>query len=81
MIILRSVPDTIHVVTLTYFYFIGRRARQNQIRQIVKHFVFDLTCDVIGDPEVNKIRFPLTKFPDLSNAVCILQIGPVVPKF
>ena len=46
-----------------------RRARQNQIRQIVKHFDFDLTCDNIGDPEVNNISFPSTKFPDLSNAV------------
>ena len=47
----------------------GRSARQNQI---VKHFGFDLTCDVIGDPEVNKIRFTSTTFPDLANAVWIL---------
>ena len=40
-------------------------ARQSQILQIVKHFEFDLTCDVISDPEDNSIKFPLTKFPDI----------------
>ena len=44
-------------------------AQQNQVFQIVKHFEFDLTCDVMSDPEVNNIRFPATQFPDLSNAV------------
>ena len=51
-------------------------ARYNQIRRIVKHFDFYLTCDVIGDPEVNN-RFPLIRFPDISNTVWILYIGPV----
>ena len=37
-------------------------ARQNQIRQIVKHFHFDLAFDVIGDSEVNSFRFPSTHF-------------------
>ena len=66
--ILRSVPDTIHVVLLT-FHTAGSSARQNQILQIVKHVDFDLTCDVISDPDINNIRVPSTKFPDLSNAV------------
>ena len=39
---------------------------------------FDLTCDVIGDPEVNKIKFPTTTFPELSNAVWISGIGPAI---
>ena len=47
----------------------GRSTRQNKIRQIVKHFEFDLICDVIGDPEVNNIWFSSTNFPDLSSAV------------
>ena len=34
----------------------------------VEHFDFDLTCDVTRDPEVNKICFPSTVFPGLSNA-------------
>ena len=44
----------------------------------VKHFIFDLTCDVIGDPEVNEIWFPLTNLTGLSNAVWIFRIRPVV---
>ena len=50
----------------------GSSVRQNQIHQIVKHFDFDLTCDVISDPEVNNIRFTSTNSPDLSNAIWIL---------
>ena len=26
--------------------------------KIVKHFYFDLTCDVIGDPEFSNVGFP-----------------------
>ena len=37
--------------------------------KIVKYFDFDLTCDIISDPEVNKIRLPSTNSLDLSNAV------------
>ena len=36
--------------------------------EIFEHFDFDLTCDVTRDPEVNKICFPSTVFPGLSNA-------------
>ena len=43
-----------------------------------KHFIFDLTCDVIGDPKVNEIGFPSTNLTGLSNAVWILGIRPVV---
>ena len=32
----------------------------------VKHFDFDLICDVTGDREVIKICFPSTVFPGLS---------------
>ena len=67
-VILRSVPDTIQVVYSLLFILYGRSARQNQVHQIVKHFDFDLNCDVIGDPKVNNVRFPSTAFPDLSNA-------------
>ena len=44
----------------------------------VKHFDFDLTCDVTRNPEVNKICFPSTVFPGLSNAARIFRSGPVV---
>ena len=44
----------------------------------VKHFIFDLTFDVIGELEVNEIRLPSTYLRGLSNAVCILRIRPVV---
>ena len=52
---------------------IGRDIGEN-----AKHFVFDLTCDVIGDPEVNKIYFRSTDCPGLSDAVCGFKIGSVV---
>ena len=42
--------------------------RCHQARK-VEHFDFDLTCDVTRNPEVNKICFPLTFFPGLSNSV------------
>ena len=44
----------------------------------VNNFDFDLTCDVIGDLEVNEIRFHSTVLTGLSNAVGILKKGPVV---
>ena len=44
----------------------------------VNNFYFDLTCDVIGDLEVNKVRFRSTVLAGLSNAVWILKIGPEV---
>ena len=31
-------------------------------------FYFDLTCDVIDDPEVNKISFPSATLAELSHA-------------
>ena len=43
-----------------------------------EQFDFDLTCDVIGDLEVNVIKFRSTDLQWLSNAVWILKIGPVV---
>ena len=59
--ILKSVLDTIHVDLLTFSIPNGSSAPQSQTLQIVKHFEFDLTCDVISDPEVNNIMFPSTK--------------------
>ena len=44
----------------------------------VNNFDFDLTCDVIGDLEVNEIRFRLTVLAGLSKTVSISKIGPVV---
>ena len=41
-------------------------------------FYCALTCDVIGDPEVSKIKFPSTTLAGLSNTVWILKIGSVV---
>ena len=51
--------------------------RCHQARK-VKHFDFYLTCDITRDPEVNKICFPTTVFPGLSNAAGIFRIGPGV---
>ena len=45
--------------------FCGGRALDGN----VKHFVSDLTCVIIGDPEVIKICFPSTSFPGLSNVL------------
>ena len=68
--ILTDVSDTIHADSLALFALkieitITRRCHQ---ARNVKHFDFDLTCDVTGDLEVIKICFPLTVFPGLSNA-------------
>ena len=43
-----------------------------------RYFYFNLTCDVIGDFEVNKIRICSTNLAELTNAVWILRIRPVV---
>ena len=56
------------LITILY----GHSVQQNQICQIVKHFDFDLACDIISDPEVNNIIFSWSKFPDLLNAIGIL---------
>ena len=39
-------------------------------------FYFDPPCDVIGDPEVNKIKFCSTTLAGLFNGVSILKIDP-----
>ena len=38
------------------------------ITEIAQHFIFDLTCDVIVEAEVNEIWFPTTNLPEISNA-------------
>ena len=39
---------------------------------------FDLTCDVIGDFDVNKIKFRSTNLAELSNTVLIWKISSAV---
>ena len=56
--ILRSVLDMIMLSYWLISILYGCNMQQNQKCQIVKHFDFDLTCDVISDHEINKIRFP-----------------------
>ena len=46
----------------------------------VKHFTFDLTCDVISDHKVNEISISSIVFTGLSKAVWILWICLVVPE-
>ena len=41
---------------------------------IVKHFHFDLTCDLISDPKVNDFGLPWINFPGQSNAVCCKSV-------
>ena len=48
------------------------------ITEMAQHFVFDLTCDVIGEAEVNETWFPSTNLPEIYNSGGNLQIGPVV---
>ena len=58
--------------------FSDRQSPKCKHAPYINNFEFDLTCDVIGDLEVNKIRFRSTVLPGLSKAVWILKIGPVV---
>ena len=69
--ILRRVPDTIHIVVLTISIWYDCRVRQNQIskNKLSNIFFFGMICNVFGDPEVNNFRFPSITFPDLSNTV------------
>ena len=57
--LLKNVSDTIHADSLALFALnieILHTRRCHQARN-VKHFDFDLTCDVTGDPEVMKKKF------------------------
>ena len=55
--------------TYIHTYIIHRNfARRCHLARNAEHFYFDLTCDVTRDPDVNKICFPFTVFPGLSNA-------------
>ena len=68
--LLNNVSDTIHDDSLALFALnieITITRRCHQVRN-VKHFDFDLTGDVTGDPEVIKICLLSTVFPGLSNA-------------
>ena len=46
---------------------VGKAVIHN-ITKIAQRVVFDLTCGIISDPEVNETRFPATKLPGLFNA-------------
>ena len=82
---LLNVRDTIHADSLALFELnieslladASATSRCHQARK-VEHFDFDLTCDVTGDPEVIKICFPSTVFPELLNAAWLFRVGPVV---
>ena len=71
----RHYPWRIVVFVCAYHRNFARRCHQ---ARNVEHFDVDLTCDVTRDPEVNKICFPSTVFPGLSDAAWIVRIGPVV---
>ena len=43
-------------------------ARAENLDMLNMPIILTLTCDVIGDLEINKIRFRSTVFPGLSNA-------------
>ena len=45
----------------------GRQSPKLEHVPSIDMFYFDLTCDVVGDPEVNKIKFNSTNFGDISN--------------
>ena len=49
-------------------YFAGE-AVINRIAEMGQHFVFDLTCDVIDEAEINETWFTLTNLPEFCNAV------------
>ena len=76
--ILTNVRDTIHADSLALFEVNIDILLADVTKPEKEHFYFDLTCDVNGDPEVIKICFPSTVFPELSNAAWIFRIGPVV---
>ena len=53
-----EVPQTPSMLLYWLIFILYQRsARQNQRHQIVKHFDFDLTYDVIGDPGVTALGF------------------------
>ena len=58
--------------------FTDRQSPKWKHAPYVNNFEFDLTCDVIGDLEVNNNRFRSTVLAGLSKAAWILKIGPVV---
>ena len=50
----------------------------HEITERAQNFVFDLTCNVIGEAEVNDTWLPSTNRPEFSNAARNFQIGAVV---
>ena len=61
--ILTDVSDTIHADSLALFALNIEVLLADVTKpEISKHFDFDLTCDVTGDPEVIQICFPITVF-------------------
>ena len=62
--LLTNVSDSIHADSLALFALNIEITITNLCHQAqnVKHFDFDLTCDVTGDPEVIKHLFSLDSF-------------------
>ena len=77
-----EVSDSSHAALSSLFEskinILSDKAIGRDIGENAKHFVFDLTCDVIGDPEANTIHLLWRVFPGLSDAVCGFKIGSVV---
>ena len=77
-----SVRNSNHANSWAAFRSVIDISNGNTIRrglaEIDRHFFFDLTCDVIGGPDVNETRFSPTSRPGLSNAVRNFQIGTAV---
>ena len=57
------------LVYASVMYIFAAKAVILGIAEMGQHFDFDLTCDVIGEAEVNETWFPATNLPEISNAV------------
>ena len=49
-------------------YILVWEAVSQGITEMAQHFVFDLTCDVIGEAKGNETWLPSTSLPKRSNA-------------
>ena len=66
--ILKNVRDTIHADSLALIELNIAILLADVTKPEKSNILTGLTCDVTLDPDVNKICFPLTVFPRLSNA-------------
>ena len=60
------------VESILSYLAVTSHQRVNMLQMSI--FLFDLTCDVVGDTEVNKVRFCSTNFTVICNAVGIFKI-------